>query len=347
MILFNAPINDTSYGIVSKNILKELRKRTEVAVFPIGKMHSGDWLTSLEITHAMDKKTLDLPTLKIWHQFGMNESISNGRQVGYTFFEMDQLTKWELACLRCLDLLVCPTSWQAGVCHDSGYEGEITIIPPGYDPEIFKPIDFFPKKCVFLSIGKWEVRKQQDIIVEAFRKAFPKEQDVSLWISCENRFLGEDFNTNKRRQYQKRLGDRFKWLSRVNSHEDIARIIQQSYCFVAPSLAEGFNMPLLESMACNKEIIATNYSGHTEFLTDKCLKIEITGKEKAEDGMWFNRNLYQNCGYWATYDFDDLVDAMRQTYGQWQGGVVSGTAECVKDLTWANTAEEFQLCLTK
>jgi glycosyltransferase involved in cell wall biosynthesis len=340
-MILNGPLNGTSYGIVFSNILKELQKMGEIYVFPIGNIARD----TMPFTIGRLAPNLDLPCLKVWHQFGMNESVSSGFKAGYTFFEMDELTKWELNSLNCLDHLICPTAWQAEVCHNSGYSGDISVIPPGFDPEIFKPIQYFPKKCVFLSIGKWEVRKQQDVIVAAFSKAFPKNEEVSLWMSCENRFLGEEFNKKKKRQYEQLLQDRVRVISRLSSHEEIARLIQQSYCFVAPSLAEGFNMPLLESMACNKEVIATDYSGHTEFITDKCCKIQITGKERADDKMWFNRNEFQNCGSWATYDFDDLVDAMRFTYEKWRGGVVSGTADDVKQFTWSSTAKDIHSCL--
>jgi len=347
MIFFNGPLNDTSYGIVSHNILTQLRNLTDVAVFPIGKMHSSDFLQSVEMQKTMELQSLDFPTLKIWHQFAMNESATCGPQVGYTFFEMNRLTQWEMACLNCLDQLVLPTNWAAEVCRKSGYQKDIEVVPPGYDPEIFKPVDYFPQKCIFLSIGKWEVRKQQDQIVEAFHKAFGNKQDVSLWMSFENKFIGKEFNANKARQYKDLLGSNLVILDRVSEHEQIARIMQQAYCYVAPSLAEGFNMPLLESMACNKEVIATDYSGHTEFITDNCCKIQITGTQIANDGMWFNRNKFQNCGEWATYNLDDLVNAMRSMYNKWSNGVISGTAKDVKRFTWENTAKDLLSCLQK
>ena len=38
-------------------------------------------------------------------------------------------------------------------------------------------------------------------------------------------------------------------------------------CGLFPARAEGWNLELLEMMACGKQVIATNYSAHTEFCT--------------------------------------------------------------------------------
>ena len=51
-------------------------------------------------------------------------------------------------------------------------------------------------------------------------------------------------------------------------------------CGVFPARAEGWNLELLEMMSCNKPVIATNYSAHTEFCDDKnCMLIDIEDME--------------------------------------------------------------------
>jgi glycosyltransferase involved in cell wall biosynthesis len=207
-----------------------------------------------------------------------------------------------------------------------------------------------PSECSFLSIGKWEYRKQQDQIVEAFSKAFTKSDNVKLYISMDNPFIDISEKKNK---YKATLGPKVNIIDRVKNHAVLARLIQQSYCFVAPSLAEGWNLPLLESMACGKFTIATNYSGHTEFCDkNTTLLLEPTGKVPALDGMWFRENSKTNCGKWITYDEEQLVDHMRTIYQTYKSGATLNynAIDKVSDLTWNNAAqrivESFQeICL--
>lgn len=39
-------------------------------------------------------------------------------------------------------------------------------------------------------------------------------------------------------------------------------------CFVLPTRGEGWGMPLLEAMAYGRPVIATDWSAHTDFMTE-------------------------------------------------------------------------------
>ena len=58
---------------------------------------------------------------------------------------------------------------------------------------------------------------------------------------------------------------RVKMIPRVNTSEEVARIMGQVDCGVFPARGEGWNLELLEMMSMGKPVIATNYSGHTQF----------------------------------------------------------------------------------
>ena len=64
--------------------------------------------------------------------------------------------------------------------------------------------------------------------------------------------------------------------------------MSQTDCGVFPARAEGWNLELLEMMSCGKNVIATNYSSHTEFCnSENCMLVETTELEDAHDGKWF------------------------------------------------------------
>ena len=335
----------TSYGLVTLNLLKSLTDlKNEVAIFEnIGDGSMFGEYQSYVRDSSLLSKNFDArsPSLRIAHQFDMAPSIGRGTRFGYTFFEVDELTSLELNHLRSLDHLIVPSKWAADVCLNSGlYLPE--VCPAGYDDSIFKPVEYMPESCVFLSVGKWEVRKQQDQIVMAFHKAFTKKDNVKLWLSCNNRFI-KTFVDEKKLRYKSLLGDKLHLFDYFNSHKDLARIMQQSYCFVAPSLAEGWNLPLLEAMACGKFNIATNYSAHTEFCTKETTTlIEPTGLVPAVDNMWFKEGSETNNGKWCSYNEDDLIESMRSIYKQYQDGLIindSGIKQAV-NFTWKKSAEK-------
>lgn len=323
----------TSYGIVTLNLINELSKINTIHLYDQSVI-KFEYIPKVPILDA------NTPSLRIAHQFDMANRIGSGPAIGYTFSEVNKLTTKEKEHLNSLNLVIVPTNWQRGIYTDSGVNS--VVAHAGYDPSIFKPVDYIHPKCVFLSVGKWEVRKQQTQIVEAFSKAFGQKDNVELWLSCSNRFMQIEVERHQR-EYKKLLGEKLTIIDYVNSPKSLASIMQQSFCFVAPSLAEGWNLPLLEAMACGKHSIATNYSGHTEFCTpETSLLIEPTGLVPAIDGKWFLANNDINCGEWCSYELDDLVTSMRQIYELYNAGHILNQAAIKQAnlFTWANSAQQ-------
>jgi glycosyltransferase involved in cell wall biosynthesis len=52
------------------------------------------------------------------------------------------------------------------------------------------------------------------------------------------------------------------------SQEDLVMLYNAAYVFVYPSLYEGFGLPLLEAMACNCPVVASNLSSIPEVCSD-------------------------------------------------------------------------------
>ena len=93
---------------------------------------------------------------------------------------------------------------------------------------------------------------------------------------CDNPFIGEG-NQNWQNLYKNsKLGSKIRMIPRQKTHQDVMSIMRQADCGVFPSRAEGWNLELLEMMALGKDVIATNYSAHTEFCNENnCRLIEI------------------------------------------------------------------------
>lgn len=350
-INFCAPINNTGYGIASLNILKELAKLdNDISLFPIGNpslqtQEEYDLIVSLY--NKQDDFKIDSPTVKIWHQFDLAERVGRGRYFAYPFFELDSFNKREVKHLSVPDELFATSEWAKHIMECHGIRSPVHVVPLGVDSTIFNPNLIKTRsdnKYVFLTIGKWEVRKAHDLLPSIFKKAFPNETDVELWILAAehtNSYSKPEEITEWKNLYR---ANNIRVITGVESHHDVAQLIANSDCGLYISRAEGWNLELLETMSMNKPVIATNYSAHTEFCTsDNCYLVDIDNTEKAYDGK-----VFRGQGSWAKIgqnQIDQTIEHMRNLYKNRINTNIEGVKTAQK-LSWKNSASIIHGCIS-
>ncbi len=352
-----SPINQLGYGICGLNIVKALAANNDVALWIIGQGEAHPKEHELirkciDNTHVFNCKA---PCLRIWHQFDMALHVGKRLHAGFPIFELDRFQPVETHHLKSLDFIFVCSEWAKKIllANNIGSEDTIKVAPFGVDREIFKPIgdtEFadanLAKGTTFLNIGKWEVRKGHDILIEAFNKAFSPADNVHLIMNCFNPFIGDNNNQWTSLYKKSKLGDKITILpNRLETQEDVAALMNSVDVGVFPARAEGWNLELLEMMACGKKVIATNYSGHTQFINSQnCMLIETEGLEDAYDGVFFNGQ-----GQWAELgdkQIDQLVEYMRQCHIQKQNGEAmfneAGRALAINS-PWSKTAAKIEV----
>lgn len=321
---FQSAICTTGYGItgyyLAKNLIEQSKKNhhpglppEEIVIYPIGnpemelyaELESHDWRVS-DVYNSRD-------TLKIWHQHGLHEFIpGGGNNIGFPIFELNRFTEAEKRSMRHCDRLFVCSHWAKSIIEDQLPGMQVSVVPLGVDREIFNEYNNSSRpQTIFFNCGKWEIRKGHDILIKAFNAAFTSEDNVELWMMCSNPFIGEDGNNNWINHYkQSKLRDKIRFIPRQKTHRDVYNIIRQIDCGIFPARAEGWNLELLECLACGKKTIATNYAGHTEFInTENSYLIEIDRMVPASDGIWFFGQ-----GEWAEPNFEQLVSHMREVH---------------------------------
>lgn len=343
------PINSLGYGIASLHIVDELIKLGhKVNLFPIGQpnchpRHAQNIQKALQNADHFD---VHAPCIRLWHQHDMSMFTGHSLHIGFPIFELDTFTEKEKHHLAsCDELFVC-SKWALNVCAVNLFEKDpkkpIKVVPLGVDTEIFKPVLSRRKPTVFLNVGKWEIRKGHDFLVNAFNIAFTENDDVELWMMCENPFLTDEQASWWHHKYKgSNLGHKIRIIPRVDTDEQVAEIMQQADCGVFPSRAEGWNLEALEMLSCGKTVIATDYSAHTEFLTkENALLLPINNIEPAYDGIWFH-----NQGNWGKIDdhtISELARYMKMIHEAKQSGTLDlnqSGINTAKDFSWQNTAE--------
>jgi len=247
------------------------------------------------------------------------------KNIMYTVVEMGVPKRWVDICNRC-DLIMTASSF----CKEkmSEYkikEEKIAVIPHCHDLEIWNPdVDPVEMKELldfnFLFMGDFTPRKNGDMAIECFVKAFEGRKDVSLTIKgYYNSFSKED---------QKKLIKRIKDVALSTGVSDERRPLILFYgepidecempsfmssfdCVVSPHRGEGWGLGLSQGMALGKPVISTGYSGNLEFMDDECsYLINIDGFESVcKEMVKINPNFEGHS--WPVVNQDHFIDLMR------------------------------------
>ena len=341
-----SPINQLGYGIAGLNICKELDRVSPVSLFPISQptvTSQEDFDIVQDMLRNSKMPDFNAPCLRIWHQHDMSQFVGDGEKIGFPIFELDSFNETEKHHLGWLDKIFVCSNWAKRVIlkEINIPENKVFVIPLGVDRTIFKEstLDIEDKYgTIFFNCGKWEIRKGHDIIPEAFSRAFSSQDNVELWMMCENPFLDEEEKMRWIDLYKSSpLGDKIKFLDRAETHEGVYNIMSSVSCGVFPARAEGWNLELLEMMSCGKPVIATDYSAHTEFCTkENSFLVSIDNEEKAYDGKWFDGKT----GSWAHLgesQIDQISSHMKHIHDNKISSNLAGV-ETAKRYTWKNSA---------
>ena len=346
MINIISPINPLGYGVAGLNITKHLARMSDVSLWPIGNPEATGQDDIRILSDCINKAVtpdFEAPCLRIWHQNDMSMFVGRGEKVGFPFFELNEFNEVEKHHLNSLDRLFVSSTWAKHIAekHLTIKHDKINVINLGVDTSIFRG-EYQPnqqgRNTVFFNCGKWEIRKGHDILVKIFNEAFTEDDDVELWMMTRNPFLTQEEDAAWRNLYSNsKLGDKIKFIDRVATHEEVYNTMTKVDCGVFPSRAEGWNLELLEMMSCGKQVIATNYSAHTEFCNDQnSMLVDITDTQPAFDGKWFDGK----GGSWAKIsetEFDIFVDMMKTVHENHRFNKEG--VETANNFSWRNTAQ--------
>ncbi len=241
--------------------------------------------------------------------------------------ETDRISpQWAAKCNE-MDLIVVPSEHSRKVidatCIDwqdpnTGKTGSFKVTTPiiicheGVDTEVYKKLDKLhdnkiadlelePDFC-FLSVGQWgkggfgEDRKNIALLVRYFIETFKGRKDVGLVLKTNmSRNNVSDYEMVQNRLKEIKLNFKEEevppiYLVHGNlSHEEMVNLYNHPKikAFASITHGEGFGLPLLEAAACELPIIATNWSGHLDFLKrGKFSAIEYDMKEIPDIAVW-------------------------------------------------------------
>jgi len=134
------------------------------------------------------------------------------------------------------------------------------VIPNGVDLSFFKMKRTFrskPRKIIF--IGRLLANKGPHILVKSAKLIIKKIPDVQFFIVGDGPLRGNIEQYCKKNNLTKNI----KFLGKV---EDIREIMKEGDVYVRPSYLDGMPLGVLEAMAAELPVIATNIAGTVEII---------------------------------------------------------------------------------
>ena len=348
-------LDPIGYGYVGRSLLKELFSAgVEVALFPL----SYNLSASDDPSHPVNRGIANAgrydpsaPSVRIAQARTQAEHAGRGKHVGFPIFELDQFDASEIHHLNQLDAILVCSKWAAGVVASAGVRVPTVVAPLGVDRSIFHEAvgegdldhnggELAP--TIFVNNGKWEWRKGHDFLLQAFCNAFTPSDHFVLKLLSRSYILSDEANDSWARVFLgSRIGARVQLIPRVATQRDVAALLAGCDCGVYPSRAEGWNLGLLECMSLGLNVIATNYSAHTEFVNAtncRLVHVDETEPPPAGDLLW-GRGSWGKLG---PSQMEQMVHHLREIHRMKQEGFLSrndaGIATA-REFTWRRTAD--------
>ena len=301
--------------------------------------------SDLPIYSYKDNYKADIDIILEEHDHHYFYDAYDGYKIGYNVWESTKYSEQFFQQLLTLDELWVPTKWQKEISIKQGYpEDKIFVIPEGVDGRIFKPSSKLKKqdKFQFVIVGRWDYRKGIKESIRGFLEAFPDNPNVELLLNVENPYPVDGFNTTEERLKHYGLEDpRIKVLKFLNRKQYIS-LLQNANVLISCARAEGWNLPLIEAMACGTPSIYTKCSGQLEFTEGKGLGVEILGEEPATNNqdLSYEHNIPGN---FYPPDLEDLVVKIKDSYENyvdWKQWHLKRSKEIREQFSWKNQAKK-------
>jgi autotransporter strand-loop-strand O-heptosyltransferase len=338
--LEDEPFNKEEYLTSSDKILLEqqtyFNNEHELNDFPIYQKYSNNFDHDLNIVLAEVNH----------HYFYQNYE---GPKIGYTVWETTRYPDYFLNKLKEYDQLWVPSEWQKQCNIEQGIpEDKIKIIPEAVDAKTFHPNpeanlpEYDDGRFKFIHFGRWDYRKSTKEIIESFLEEFGVDEPVDLILSIDNNFAKDKLETTENRLKNYNLEDPRLKIKHFPSREDYIQYLQKGHVFLSCARAEGWNLPLIEAMACGTPSIYSNCSAQLQFAKGKGLPVKITGKKPAIMGEYSTFSQSDMTGEFYTPDYEDLKRVMRDAYKNYdkhKKQALKESKEIRDKFTWKKAAE--------
>lgn len=183
--------------------------------------------------------------------------------------------------------LVVPSRWSKMKLIEFGFTAEhISIIPHGVSPEVFSPLmpderaqtrknlGITPEQFIFLNLGAMTWNKGLDILLQAFDQVRRRHPQARLFLKDDQKLYGisaahviQKMLHNESKPIDADLCQAISIISNTLSLGQMRQLYGLADCYVSPYRAEGFNLPVIEAIACGTPTLVSAGGATDDFCT--------------------------------------------------------------------------------
>lgn len=216
-----------------------------------------------------------------------------------------------------------PSNQNANMLEEMGLQN-VHVVPHPYDPDDpvctliqreprqYRLVDLSEKR--FYSIGRWEPRKNQAMLIRAFLSAFRPGDRVHLTLKWHGKWKDypsfEEIVPNLIQEapgWDKESFDKHvTTFSGFMRRDQIVRLHFENNIYVAPSCGEAWCLPAFEAKLAGNRVIATDWGGVSDFAEMGDLLLPYQYEEVPKSYGW------EQDARWASPLFHTLVRSMQE-----------------------------------
>ncbi|MBW4597125.1 MAG: glycosyltransferase [Brasilonema angustatum HA4187-MV1] len=273
------------------------------------------------------------------------EYFKNKYNIGLWAWELPDFPKEWLRAFNLFDEIWTPSSYSVEAISEAYCQGQIAPLSPVPvlkvmhsislpQPTVSKQSLGLPdNKFIFLLIFDFYSvfeRKNPIAVIEAFQRAFGKNDQVLLVIKFSNAHKFPD----KYKQLKDLVQD-FKNIKIIDKYllkNDVNALIYHCDCYVSLHRSEGFGLTIAEAMFYGKPVIATAYSGNTDFMNvNNSFPVKYSLTTLTEDYAHYKKG-----STWAEPDVEHAAYLMQHVFKNYEEAKQIG----------AKASEDIRSCLS-
>jgi glycosyltransferase involved in cell wall biosynthesis len=291
-VVWCAPLlNPSGYCSEALSFAVAMGETVDLELMNTGTIQSPDFVEGLpqQTRHVLLSKLKD--RIEVPGKIVVQHMPGNGvsplgpvtRNVVRTMFETDRLpADWVVRCNQ-MDEVWVPSRFNLRTFARSGVHLHKIVVLPGlvdevqFDPDRYSSLSLLGRsKMNFLAMFEWSPRKGWDVLLSAYLREFSAKDDVCLHLRT---YLVNEPDKDPAQEIWQRIRSlgfsldlgtkpwpRIEIISQQIPTFELPRLYKAVDCLVAPSRGEGWGRPQHEAMMMGLPVIATNWSGNTEFM---------------------------------------------------------------------------------